>query len=199
MASSWQANESEEWWEPEYGWAQQWQEKAAWPKFEDELTTRMFTMFDSIKEAIHMLNREVDAVDDITEKLNMLTDKVDAVDDQLQYMKEDQADLVKQQAYLVAQVGLAHEQLQEIQERDARHLGVQDASISVEKVEQLLPEKIDGSVYKQSQTHTGASHFQKQKGRGRARLRLRLRGPTAAVQAMRVIGTVSAISSRSKP
>ena len=34
-------------------------------------------MLDSIKEAIHMLNREVDAVDDITERLNMLTDKVD--------------------------------------------------------------------------------------------------------------------------
>ena len=37
----------------------------------------MFAMLDSIKEAIHMLNREVDAVDDITERLDMLTDKVD--------------------------------------------------------------------------------------------------------------------------
>ena len=46
-------------------------------KEEDELTTRMFTMFDSIKEAIHMLNRDVDATEDITERLNMLTDKVD--------------------------------------------------------------------------------------------------------------------------
>ena len=77
MASWWRANESEQWWEAEDGWAQQWQKKAAWPKFEDELTTRMFTMFDSNREAIHMLNSEVDAVDDITERLNMLTDKVD--------------------------------------------------------------------------------------------------------------------------
>ena len=58
MASWWRANESEEWWKPEDGWAQQGQEDAAWPKFEDELTTRMFTMFDSIKEEIRMLNKK---------------------------------------------------------------------------------------------------------------------------------------------
>ena len=46
-------------------------------KEEDELTTRMFTMLDSIREAIHMLNRDVDATEDITERFNMLTDKVD--------------------------------------------------------------------------------------------------------------------------
>ena len=46
-------------------------------KQEDELTTIMLTMLDSIREAIHMLNRDVDATEDITERLNMLTDKVD--------------------------------------------------------------------------------------------------------------------------
>ena len=60
MASWWRENESEHWWKPEDGWAQQWQKKAVWPKFEDELTTIMFTMFDSIKDEIRMLNEKVD-------------------------------------------------------------------------------------------------------------------------------------------
>ena len=178
---------------------------------------RMFDMYDYIRYRLNVFTPKVDAVEDVTDKLNMLTERVDTVGEQMQCMREEQADLLTQQESLATQVGLAHEQLQEIQEKDDVYYkklsmamqeicaltdnckGVQDVSISPEKVEQLLPRIISTAQFTSSRKRTGASHFQKQKGRGRARLRLRLQGPTAAVQAMRVIGTGSAILTRSKP
>ena len=54
---SWRwADESEEWWKPaEDGWAQQGQEDAAWPTFNDDLTIKMFTMLESTREDMSIL------------------------------------------------------------------------------------------------------------------------------------------------
>ena len=56
MASWRSADESEEWWKlAEDGWAQQGQEDAAWPTFNDDLTIKMFTMLESTRGDMRIL------------------------------------------------------------------------------------------------------------------------------------------------
>ena len=100
-------------------WAER---EVAAKKFEDDVyefeDDRMFDMFSYIRYKLSVLAAKVDAVEDVTDKLNILTERVDMVGEQMQCMLEEQADLLTQQESLATQVDLAHEQLQEVQEKD---------------------------------------------------------------------------------